>query len=186
MTGGLKPMRTLSIAAALAITACGGSDATHVAAPSVNLCAATYTGAFSGTNNDCAAEATVDSAGNVTITMAFGNAPTGLHVTDDGLSLLFTLPITGLPTASTYSSTDASAKGDCEVFPSLISSFQSWAADGSAFNDAQGSYKLTVTSVGGPTASAAFGAIHGSLTCTALPANGQPDSMGPVTVVATF
>ncbi|HZX93384.1 MAG TPA: hypothetical protein VFE90_02635 [Myxococcales bacterium] len=172
-------MRVLAIAV-LAATGCGA------AADLLNgqgNCTAAVTGAVALPNVSCIASAGTDSNGS-------GNGAVAFNFTNpSGYQLVVGVGFSGAPAVKTYSNTDSGAKSGVEVIQN--GSAQTWAALAGQPGANQGSYTLSITSLGsqvnnpdgGP--GSVFLTVHGTLNAT-LPAITGTGASGTATMTATF
>jgi hypothetical protein len=169
---------------ALLAAACGSS------VPNVlnnNSCSASVTGAVSISSLSCLATAGFDANNDNlgAVAFSFTNATGGAYQVVAGVGF------TGAPATKTYANTDSGAKGAVEVLQT--SGGMTWAAiaGASPSSEDQGSYSLSLTSLGtqinnpdgGP--GEAFLSVHGTLTATMPAVPGTP-AAGTTTLSATF
>jgi hypothetical protein len=167
----------------LLAAACGGSN-DAAPNPGQTACTATLSGAVTASNVVCFANAGTDSGGSGNGAIAFSfTQPTGLVVVAG-------MKTVGTPTTRTYTNTEANADGACEV--TQTGNSQVWAAvAGGSSPPPQGTYSLTLTSMGNEIANPdggpgnAFLSVHGTLNCT-MPAFTVSGANGTVTLNATF
>jgi hypothetical protein len=165
----------------LAAAACGGSD--NTAPGNQQACTATLTGAVTASNVTCFAAAGLDANGD-------GNGAVGFTFTGlTGMQVTAAVNTVGAPTTRTYANTDSGAKGGCLV--TQIGNNQEWVALKSGSSGDQGTYSMTVSSLGnqvnnpdgGP--GNVFLSVHGTVNCT-MPAVTVTGASGTVTLNATF
>jgi hypothetical protein len=168
-----KTMRYFAIA--ILAAACGST--TGIPGDGQTSCLATISGAVTAANVTCFAAAGVDSSGNGAIGFTFE----GLT----GYSVVTGIDTTGTPTTTTYTNTN-SLKGACEVVNTTNS--QAWVAAHNASTPDQGTFSMTLSSLGSEFAAdggEAFLNVHGSVNCSMPPVTGT-NSTGTVTLSATF
>jgi hypothetical protein len=166
----------------LATVACGGStDGSQN--PGQTACTASLSGAVTASNVTCFAAAGLDANGD-------GNGAVGFTFTGlTGMQVTAAVNTVGTPTTRTYANTDSGAKGGCLV--TQISNNQEWVAVKSGSSGDQGTYSMTVSSLGnqvnnpdgGP--GNVFLSVHGTVNCT-MPAITVTGASGTVTLNATF